>query len=82
MTAHWRTPGMHTSPARLPVEGRLPSFDGATGWLNSPPLTTADLHGKVIVVNFWTYTCSNRWLEPHGTVEGSPSPGPEAADPR
>jgi thiol-disulfide isomerase/thioredoxin len=62
MTAHWRTPaGLHTSPARLPVEGRLPSFDGATGWLNSPPLTTADLQGKVTLVNFWTYTCIN-WL--------------------
>ena len=62
MTAHWRTPaGLHTSPARLPGEGRLPSFDGATGWLNSPPLTTADLQGKVTLVNFWTYTCIN-WL--------------------
>jgi thiol-disulfide isomerase/thioredoxin len=62
MTAHWRTPaGLHTSPARLPVEGRLPSFDGATGWLNSPPLTTAYLRGKIILVNFWTYTCIN-WL--------------------
>jgi len=62
MTAHWRTPaGLHPSPARLPVEGRLPSFDGATGWLNSPPLTTADLQGKVTLVNFWTYTCIN-WL--------------------
>jgi thiol-disulfide isomerase/thioredoxin len=62
MTAHWRTPaGLHTSPARLPVEGRLPSFDGATGWLNSPPLTTADLSGKIVLVNFWTYTCIN-WL--------------------
>jgi thiol-disulfide isomerase/thioredoxin len=62
MTAHWRTPaGLHLSPARLPVEGRLPSFDGATGWLNSPPLTEADLHGKVILVGFWTYSCIN-WL--------------------
>ncbi len=62
MTPHWRTPaGLHTSPARLPVEGRLPSFDGATGWLNSPPLTTADLQGKVTLVNFWTYICIN-WL--------------------
>ena len=62
MTAPWRTPaGLHTSPARLPVEGRLPSFEGATGWLNSPPLTAADLRGKVILVNFWTYTCIN-WL--------------------
>jgi thiol-disulfide isomerase/thioredoxin len=49
------------SPARLPVEDRLPSFDGATGWLNSPPLTTADLQGKVTLVDFWTYTCIN-WL--------------------
>ena len=49
------------SPARLPVEDRLPSFDGATGWLNSPPLTMADLQGKVTLVNFWTYTCIN-WL--------------------
>ena len=62
MTAPWRTPaGLHTSPARLPVEGRLPSFDGATGWLNSPPLTAADLSGKIVLVNFWTYTCIN-WL--------------------
>src|SRR5215475_1418846 len=62
MTAHWRMPaGLHTSSASLPVEGRLPSFDGATEWLNSPPLTTADLRGKVVLVNFWTYTCIN-WL--------------------
>jgi thiol-disulfide isomerase/thioredoxin len=47
--------------AELPVEGHLPSFDGATGWLNSPPLTTADLRGKVVLVQFWTYTCIN-WL--------------------
>ena len=39
MTAQWRTPaGLHASPARLPIERRLPSFDGATGWLNSPQL--------------------------------------------
>lgn len=40
---------------------RLPSFDGATGWLNSPPLTPGDLHAKVVLVDFWTYTCVN-WL--------------------
>ena len=62
MTAHSPTPaGLHTSSARLPVEGRLPSFDGATGWLNSPPLTAPDLRGKIILVDFWTYTCIN-WL--------------------
>ena len=62
MTARWPAPaGLHTSSARLPVEGKLPSFDGATGWLNSPPLTATDLNGKIIIVNFWTYTCIN-WL--------------------
>ena len=45
----------------LPVEGHLPGFDGAAGWLNSPPLSAADLDGKVVLVDFWTYTCIN-WL--------------------
>ena len=53
--------GLHTASARLPVEGELPSFSGATGWLNSPPLTPAGLRGNVVLVNFWTYTCIN-WL--------------------
>jgi thiol-disulfide isomerase/thioredoxin len=46
---------------QLPVEGRLAGFDGATGWLNSPPLAAAGLHGRVVLVDFWTYTCIN-WL--------------------
>jgi thiol-disulfide isomerase/thioredoxin len=46
---------------RLPVEGELPSLGGATGWLNSPPLTPAGLRGKVVLVDIWTYTCIN-WL--------------------
>jgi len=62
MKLHWPMPvGLHTATARLPVEGELPSFDGATGWLNSPPLTPTGLRGKVVLVNFWTYTCIN-WL--------------------
>ncbi len=47
--------------APLPVEGELPSLGGATGWLNSPPLTAAELRGKVVLVDIWTYTCIN-WL--------------------
>jgi thiol-disulfide isomerase/thioredoxin len=42
-------------------EGHLPGFDGATGWLNSSPLSAGDLSGKVVLVDFWTYTCIN-WL--------------------
>ena len=45
----------------LPVEGRLASFDGATGWLNSEPLTPEGLRGRVVLVDFWTYTCIN-WI--------------------
>jgi thiol-disulfide isomerase/thioredoxin len=45
----------------LPFEGRLASFEGATAWLNSDPLTPKSLRGRVVVVDFWTYTCVN-WL--------------------
>jgi cytochrome c biogenesis protein CcdA/thiol-disulfide isomerase/thioredoxin len=43
----------------LPVEGQLPSLSGAVQWLNSPPLTAEGLRGKVVVVDFWTYSCIN-----------------------
>jgi len=43
----------------LPVEGTLPSLAGATGWLNSPPLDAQALRGKVVLVDFWTYSCIN-----------------------
>jgi hypothetical protein len=45
----------------LPVEGPFPSLEGASGWLNSAPLTPADLRGKVAAVDFCTYTCIN-WI--------------------
>jgi thiol-disulfide isomerase/thioredoxin len=58
-----RTMQQEMTPAAvaLAIEGELPSFDGATAWLNSPPLSTADLRGKVVLIDFWTYTCIN-WL--------------------
>ncbi|OAJ54763.1 cytochrome C biogenesis protein [Paraburkholderia ginsengiterrae] len=45
--------------APLPVEGVLPPLDGAVQWLNSQPLTLQDLRGKVVLVDFWTYSCIN-----------------------
>ena len=45
--------------ADLPVEGALPDLSGAVEWLNSPPLTAAALKGKVVLVDFWTYSCIN-----------------------
>ena len=52
-----------TTPAavKLAIEGELPALGSATGWLNSQPLTTPGLRGKVVLVDFWTYTCIN-WL--------------------
>jgi len=44
---------------RLSVEGALPAFTGATTWLNSGPLSPQGLRGKVVLVDFWTYTCIN-----------------------
>lgn len=43
----------------LPVEGALPALDGATAWLNSAPLSASSLRGKVVLVDFWTYSCIN-----------------------
>ena len=43
----------------LPVEGLMPPLNGATAWINSPPLTPQVLRGKVVLVDFWTYSCIN-----------------------
>lgn len=46
---------------QLPVEGQLPSLAGATGWLNSDPLSPESLRGSPVLLEFWTFTCIN-WL--------------------
>jgi len=50
---------MTSREAKLPVEGMLASLSGATAWLNSQPLMAEGLRGKVVLVDFWTYTCIN-----------------------
>lgn len=52
------TPVFHAGE-ELPVQGRMPSLAGATQWLNSPALSTESLRGKVVLVDFWTYSCIN-----------------------
>ncbi|MGY3175292.1 cytochrome c biogenesis protein CcdA/thiol-disulfide isomerase/thioredoxin [Pseudomonas sp. TE12234] len=47
------------APGTLPVEGNLPPLSGAVQWLNSPPLDAQALKGKVVLVDFWTYSCIN-----------------------
>lgn len=48
-----------SAAVRLPVEGEIPALGSATRWLNSPPLTAAGLRGKVVIFDFWTYSCIN-----------------------
>jgi thiol-disulfide isomerase/thioredoxin len=50
-----------TTTAGLPIEGMLPDLDGATAWLNSEPLSSGALRGRVVVVQFCTFSCVN-WL--------------------
>src|SRR5215475_1945917 len=44
-------------------EGRMQDFDGAVAWLNSPRLSSKTVRGKVVLVNFWTYSCINSLRE-------------------
>ena len=44
-------------------EGPMPDLDGAVTWLNSAPLSSKSLRGKVVLVNFWTYSCINSLRE-------------------
>lgn len=67
-TSHGRTgtpvagsPGAapSSSAGALSIEGPFPSLGGATSWLNSPALTAGGLRGKVVLVDFWTFSCIN-----------------------
>ena len=43
----------------LPDQGPFPGLDGATGWINTSPLSASSLKGKVVLVDFWTFECEN-----------------------
>jgi thiol-disulfide isomerase/thioredoxin len=61
-----RTASLSMPLASLPVEGVASELSGATGWLNSSPLTLQSLRGKVVLVDFWTFACINcRRALPH-----------------
>jgi len=47
------------SSSAPPIEGELPALNGAVAWLNSSPLTPESLRGKVVMIDFWTYSCIN-----------------------
>ena len=49
----------HGAAGALPIQAPMPALDGATQWLNSEPLTRESLRGKVVVIDFWTYSCIN-----------------------
>ena len=53
------TPAEGANGLNLGIEGGFPSLAGASEWLNSPPLTRESLKGKVVVIDFWTYSCIN-----------------------
>jgi thiol-disulfide isomerase/thioredoxin len=62
-------PVVSAASAALVDEGPMPELGGAVGWLNSAPLNRKSLRGKVVLVNFWTYTCINS-LRPQPYIKG------------
>ena len=58
---HSRSRTGMTTTIQLPVEDELPSLTGATGWVNTEPLTRESLRGRPVLVEFWTFTCVD-WI--------------------
>jgi thiol-disulfide isomerase/thioredoxin len=57
-----RIPFLHGPPAgQIPAQAELASLERVSEWLNSQPQTVSALRGKVVLIDFWTYTCIN-WL--------------------
>jgi thiol-disulfide isomerase/thioredoxin len=67
MTASVAAQSADPAASGFPIEGAMPPLDGATAWINTAPLASADLRGKIVLVEFWTYTCIN-WLRSHPYV--------------
>jgi thiol-disulfide isomerase/thioredoxin len=63
MVLHSARPVVATANANLVDEGPMPELDGAVAWLNCAPLNHESLRGKVVLVNFWTYSCINSLRE-------------------
>lgn len=53
------TRNLLTQAARFPVEAQAPTLRGISDWINTSPLSDDDLRGKVVLVDFWTYSCIN-----------------------
>src|SRR5262245_33676373 len=60
---HSEKPVVPTANAAVADEGPMPELGGAVAWLNSAPLSRESLRGKVVLVNFWTYSCINSLRE-------------------
>src|SRR5215468_10779311 len=63
MVLHSEKPVALTANTAVTDEGAMPELGGAVAWLNSPPLSRESLRGKVVLVNFWTYSCINSLRE-------------------
>jgi len=63
MILHSHNPKLSAANAALADEGTMPELGGAVAWLNSAPLNRQSLRGKVVLVNFWTYSCINSLRE-------------------